>query len=205
MKVNAALNFVVPLYHDEADADPYAYVHATPIATSVFEANFRLLIRTYQTMMEEGPTAMKFARLFMRDAAAALVGPNGNADAYAAPLVNEISRLSHVMVGTPKGWESVPLQQAISSGLLDDGDGDAAMGAVICFLAVWHVSPKQPRQAFLETATQIWGAVLSPLQPSEWIASLPTSIGGVTSGQTVASISPQATDFSITVNGTRTS
>ena len=204
MKINAALNFVVPLFHDEADADPYAYVHAQPISTAAFESSFRLLIRTYQTMMEEGPGAMRFAKLFLKDAAQALVGPAGNADAYAAPLLNEIGRLSYAIVGTDKGWETIPLQQAVSGNLLDDGDGDAAMGAVICFLAVWHVSPKQPRQAFLETATQIWAAALSPLQPTEWIASLPTLTGAASSGGTVAA-APATGSVTLTVNGTRTS
>ena len=180
MKLDSSLNFVVPLFHGEDDGSPYAYVYARPISVAAFEANYRLLVRTFQTMMEEGSSAMRFARLFMKDAAAAL--PNG--EAMATALLNEVGRLSSAVVATARGWETIPLQQAVDAKLLDDGDGDEAIGAAVFFLAVWHISPKSIRSGLLASGTQAWSAELSPLPPMEWIASLPTLTEAATSGET---------------------
>jgi hypothetical protein len=196
MKIDAGLNFVIPLYHDEADADPYAYVYSCPISTAAFEASYRLLVRTFRLMMEERGAANRFARLFLRDAAAALAGPDGNPDVICAPLLNEIGRLSSVIIPGASGWQTIPLQQAIDGKLLDPGDGEEAISASIFFTAAWHISPKAMRLGLLESGLQTWNAQTSSLPPTEWIASLRTSTATASSGAMV----PGAT-VSITVQG----
>ena len=74
MKIDPDMNFVVPLYHGD---EIYAYVHARPISVPAFEMNYRLLIRTYNTMLGEGPVAARMGHLFLKDAAQALAGPDG--------------------------------------------------------------------------------------------------------------------------------
>ena len=183
MKIDAALNFVVPLYHDEADANPYAYVYIKPISVGAFEANYRLLVRTFRRMMEEGGAANRFARLYVQDAATEIAGDGAGKD-YAAPLLNEIGRISTAIVGGPAGWQPIPLQQAIDGGLLDTDDGTEAISAAVFFTAIWHISPKQIRAGLLESGTQTWGAETSSLPPMGWIASLPTSTAIDSTGET---------------------
>lgn len=194
MQLNPDMNFVVPLYHGDA---VYAYVHARPISAAAFEMNYRLLIRTYNTMLSEGPVAARMGHLFLKDAAAALAPDNSDGSTISAPLLNEIGRMSSVILATKTGWQTLPLQQALDSKLLDPEDAIEAANASLFFIAVWHVSPKQTRDGLLKTATELWGAVRSPLQPTEWIASLPTSTATAPSGETVAQ--PAAT---ILVQGT---
>ena len=193
MRISPDMNFVVPLYHGD---DIYAYVYARPISTAAFEMNYRLLIRTYNTMLGEGPVAVRMGHLFLKDAAAALA-PDGNGSTISAPLLNEIGRMSSVILATKTGWQTIPLQQALDSKLLDPEDAVEAANASLFFIVVWHVSPKQTRDGLLKTATELWGAVRSSLQPTEWIASLPTSTATAPSGGTVAQ--PGAT---ILVQGT---
>jgi hypothetical protein len=182
MKINPDMNFVVPLYHGD---DIYAYVHARPISAAAFEMNYRLLIRTYNTMLGEGPVAARMGHLFLKDAAAALA-PDGDGSAISALLLNEIGRMSSVILATKTGWQTIPLQQALDSKLLDPEDAVEAANASLFFIVVWHVSPKQMRDGLLKTAIELWGAVRSPLQPTEWIVSLPTSTVTAPSGETVA-------------------
>jgi hypothetical protein len=198
MKIDAALNFVIPCFHDEADKDPYAYVHCRPISAAAFDMSYRLLIRTFNTMMDEGPVASRFADKFLRDAATALAGPGGDGAALSAPLLNEIGRLSTVILSTPQGWQTVPLQQASDAKMLDEGDVEAAVNSALFFSCVWHISPKKNRAGFLQTGNALWSAVTSPLQPTEWIASLPTSTATASSGATAPS-------QGITVTGAPTS
>ena len=193
MKISPDMNFVVPLYHGD---DIYAYVHARPISAAAFELNYRLLIRTYNTMLNEGPVAARMGHLFLKDAAAALA-PDGDGSAISTLLLNEIGRMSSVILATKTGWQAIPLQQALDSKLLDPEDAIEAANASLFFIVVWHVSPKQTRDGLLKTATELWGAARSPLQPTEWIASLPTSTATAPSGETVAQ--PAAT---ILVQGT---
>lgn len=175
------MNFVVPLYRGDA---VYAYVHMRPLSVAAFELNYRLLLRTYNTMLAEGPAAARMGHLFLRDAATDLARVGEDAASISASLMNEIGRLSSVILSTKDGWQTLPLQQAIDGNLLDAGDATEAVNAALFFIVVWHVSPKQVRDSLLKTATELWGAVRSSLQPSEWIASLPTSTVVGSSGAT---------------------
>ena len=187
--IDAALNFVVPLYRD--DGTLYAYVHSRPISAAAFDMSYRLLIRTFNNMLEEGPVASRFADKFLRDAAGQLAGPKGDADAICQPLLNEIGRLSSVILSTKDGWQTIPLQQAIDGKLLDEGDATEAVNASVFFICVWHVSPKAQRGGLLQTGTELWGAQRSSLQPTEWIASLPTSTATAPIGATARTEAPR--------------
>ena len=186
MKIDQGLNFVIPLFHDEADDAPYAYVYSCPISTAAFEMNFRVLVRMFKLIADEGGAANRFARLFLKEAAAQLAGSDGNADLVSQPLLNEIGRLSSVIVSTKDGWQTVPLQQAIDGKLLDPGDADEAVSASLFFIAALQVSPKQIRPALVESGMRTWTAARSSLQPMEWIASLPISTATGSSGATAS-------------------
>ena len=198
MILNPDMFFVVPLYHGD---DVYAYVHMRPISAAAFEMNYRLLIRTYNTMLGEGPVAARMGHLFLRDAATALAGADGDGTALSAPLLNEIGRLSSVILATKTGWQTIPLQQALDGKLLDAEDAQEAVNAALFFICVWHVSPKQTRDGLLKTGTELWGAARSPLQPTEWIASLPTSTAIVSSGATAAPAAAPAPTATLLVRG----
>lgn len=201
MKIDAALNFVIPLFHDENDDAPYAYVCATPLSQAAFEANFRVLVRTFKLVADEGGSANRFARLYMRDAALSLTGPDGNADQICAPVLNEIGRLSSVVLSTKNGWESIPLQQAIDAKLLDEGDAGEAISACVFFTLALRAAPKTLTRGFTESGLRTWSAQSSSLSPTEWIASLRTSTETANSGATEAASAPAPGSLTISVPG----
>jgi hypothetical protein len=187
VKISKALNLVLPLYHDESDASPYAYVHSMPVSVSVFDVNFRLMIRTYEAMIAEGASALMSAHRFLKAAAESMTPSGSRPEATYMPLLNEIERLSVAIVSTPHGWDTVPLAQAISGNLLDDEDATAAVNSSVFFTVAWHVPPKNRKMQIIEYGTNQSGAVLSPLSFTDWITSLPTSIATVSSGATAVS------------------
>jgi len=147
LKLNDALNLDIPLYDDNDTI--YAHVYSQPISTAAFEANYRLLVRTFEAMMSEGRSALRMANLFLRDAAKEIArSRNANDDGIMSvymPLVNEITRLSVAVVATPQGWDTIPLQQAIDHGKITPDDGREALSAAIFFTAASHVPPRQSR------------------------------------------------------------
>lgn len=197
MKINDALNLDIPLYDDNDTI--YAHVYSQPISTAAFEANYLLLVRTFETMMSEGRSALRMANLFLKDAAKEIARSRNAKDdgiiSVYIPLVNEITRLSMAVVATPQGWDTIPLQQAIDHGKITPDDGREALSAAIFFTAASHVPPRQSRVMLIDLALPLWGASTSSLPLMEWTASLPTStVTGTTGGteQSAPQPAPQA-------------
>lgn len=207
MKINEALNLVVPILKD--DGSVYGYVHSIPISRSAFEANYLLLSATFAAIFNQGLGEMagpRVAELVLRDAAKVRgMDPE--------PLLNEIKRLSCLIQPGAAGWEMVPLHEAGARKLLDDDDLAEVMGAITFFSVAWGTMPRQRARDILPGAAKMWGAELSSLPPTGWIASLQTSTATASSGATepltpqVPAASPDqpASGFSITVSGNPTS
>ena len=91
MKIDDSLSLIIPLYRE--GGEPYAYVRSRPIAASAFDVHFRLLIRTFQAMMDEGAgVALRSANRFMKAAAQSMAPSPEAAEALYRPLLNEIER-----------------------------------------------------------------------------------------------------------------
>jgi hypothetical protein len=201
-RLNESLNLVLPLFRATDDKDPYAYIHSQPIGTSVFDAHFRLLIRTYEMMIGDGVRAFLSALRYLKLSAQGMAEPPEPPETLYMPLLNEIERLSFAVVASKTGWETIPLQQAVSQKLLEPGDEIEAMNSSVFFTAVWHVAPKNKRLGTLEYGMNLWGSHTSPSPLTEWIASLPTSTPAADSNVTAAPATvpaPAGSTVSLTV------
>lgn len=192
MKISDQLNLVIPLYRDEADEAPYAYVHSVPISEAAFDVHFKLLIKAFEAMIAIGASAMGSARRFVIAAAEEMTSAGGRADLLWAPLLNEIERMSIVLVSTPTGWDTVPLRQAVDQGFLEPGDDTEAVNGAVFFTVAWHVPPRRRRSLVIEYGATQWSAVTSSLTPTDFIASLKTSTAVETSAATAPSGTPPA-------------
>lgn len=135
MKIDERLNLVLPLYRD---ADPYAWVHSVPISREMFEAHYKLLNRAFTALMNEGQFSGRVAHLLFRDVAKDLAGRAAEGERLAAPVLNEIRRLSNIALATPKGWETLPLDDALSRHLIDADDVAEVLSALVFFTVGWH-------------------------------------------------------------------
>lgn len=116
----------------------------------------------------------RVAAMVMKDAAKELGvwdGPEG----AERGLVQEIRRLTSVIVLTEKGWEPIPLHEAITKGSLDESDAAEVENAVAFFTVVSHMHRKADRRQILEGALKLWGGRLESSSYTEFCASLSTS------------------------------
>jgi hypothetical protein len=174
LQVNKELNLVIPIEHDDGTI---AYVYATPISVSVFERYYMVFAKAFNTIYSGGLGIMsgpRVAAMIMKDAAKELGiwdGPEG----VERGLIQESRRLTSVIVLTEKGWEPVPLHEAIAKGSLDERDVAEVENAIAFFTVASHMHRKADRRGILESALKLWGGRLESLSYTEFCASLSTS------------------------------
>lgn len=187
MRLNDRMNFVVPIYRD--GPDPAAWVHSTPISNEVFESNWVLLSRTFTVLMSQGLGSFmvgpKVAKLALRDVAAEISGSAADADTVSSPFLNEVRRLSSVMIPVAGVWDTIPLQEAERRKLLTEDEIRTTESQLAFFMLGWHLYPPQERQFNLDGAARIWGAQMSSLNSTAFAASLRTSRELETTTETV--------------------
>jgi hypothetical protein len=183
VRINERLNIVIPLYHDD---EPYAYVHSTPISREVFEVNYLLISKTFSSIHSEGlgeVAGPRVAQLIMRDIAEQ---GGDRTQKSARSLLDEIGRLSNVILAGKSGWETIPLQEALDRKLIDEDDRSEVMNSLVFFTVASLMYPRNMRQMFMDRAAQIWGARMLSSNSTDFTASLPTSTATVSSGETAA-------------------
>lgn len=180
MQINAKLNLVIPVYRD--GDDPYAYVHAMPVGREVFDANFRLLGRTFSAIHDDGfgRAAPTLAMQLLRETAKE---NGGDADAAIAPFMNEVRRLTNVLAPTAAGWETIPYQSALDTKALDPDDIREVESAIVFFTLGWLMYQRRSRAELLDAGCRILGAQTTSLNVTEYSASLRTSTETVNTGE----------------------
>jgi len=170
------LNLVVPIYDD--DDKIVAWVHSTPISAEVYETYYKVIARTVEMIYSDvgmgvGP---QVASLALRDAAKQMGiwdGPTG----VEAGLVNEIRRLTMVVVPGPNGWQTIPYDDMIRGKKIDDDDAREVNNAITFFtLALWgHGQKRAGRKIAMEAAPK-WGGHTTSSSITAFKDGLPTSI-----------------------------
>ena len=134
MRIDQKLNFVFPI---DTPSDGVAYVYSLPISRSVFETYYSVLGKVF-TKCFDGQDAKHIALTAPQVAypalkAAAIADGNWTTPGgVQAGLVNEIIRLTTVMFVGEAGWETLPMDQAVKRGILDE-DNEAEVLSVLCF------------------------------------------------------------------------
>lgn len=184
MHINDSLNLVLPIVEDEKGVRVYAY--HTPISREVFEANFVILSATLASLSSKGVHYMmgvgpQIAALTLKDEARKEAESRGlfdeegkPSDITAVALMNEFKRLTQVIVPTENGWETLPVDTALSRGFLDSEDWSEAESALTFFTCNFALARKgERRKIATATASVLMGSVTSsPLM--EAVNSLPT-------------------------------
>lgn len=181
MKINEALNLVIPLFDDEGNIS--SYVHAVPFSRSTFEVNYKLLSTTFSSVYTQGLGAVfgpRVSLMILRD-----IAKDRNIDPE--PLLNEIKRLCTFIGPGSNGWEGMPLHTAIVQSKISEDDTAEVMNALVFFIAGSALLPKIQIPFILPDAMRIWGAATISLTSSAWIASLTTSTVTATTTATAPS------------------
>lgn len=189
MRIDRALNLVVPVYEDDGKT-VRAYVHSTPLSTEQIERHFMLLGQTFNAIFKQGlgETAGPAYAMMLLKRIATNTGEWQGKDGTPGPgqeLVEEIRRMT--MVSAPKvggGWEPVPLQVAVERKVVSAEDKAEVENAIVFFIVVSATLKHEQRREMIAAASDLWGARTSSLNSTEFTSSLATSTATGSSGET---------------------
>lgn len=189
--INRKLNLVLPLLRGD---ETYLYVHSTPIRPETFEKYYLVMSKTFSTLAQNGldpRSGPSVAALILKDVAQNTSragglnwwdGPDGVGGE--AGLNAEIIRLSNALVSTPdKGWTSMPLQNAINQGLMDDEEKSEVLNLLTFFTVASLVAPRVDRERLVKGMAAIYELQTTYSNATEFCSSLKTSTTDETTGE----------------------
>ena len=182
MKLNRQLNLVIPVYAEDGETER-AYVHSVPVSTEIYTAHWRVLSRTFSDIITSGlmPVGARVAAKMLEDVSRELGAWDG-ANGARSTLLPEIHRLTNVIVPGDKGWNTLPLEDAVKTGALDKDDADEIEGTLVFFTAGSHLFMRANRAEMLTGAVASWGGRIVSSSCTDFLASLPTSTSAANSG-----------------------
>jgi hypothetical protein len=177
MRINEALNIVMPLYDDDTQDNVIGWVHSVPIPRLMFEAHYKLLAATLHEITPQGLFGMRTATLTLRD-----ISREKRLDADG--FLNEVKRLSTFAGLTAAGWETMPLDDAIQHHRISEEDEAEVLNALVVFIAASALMPRAEVRRNLPGIMSAWNARTTSLGSTAWVASLTTSTAPVLSAPT---------------------
>lgn len=182
MRIDKKLNVVIPL---PRDSEGTLYVHATPISREAFETYFLPISVAFSRIWSEGLSVMAGPRVALKmlrkvsEERKIWDGPEG----VQAGLVEEMKRLTNVVVRTPTGWNAVPMYNAVQQDLLTEDEVDHAENTVCFFILASAMYRRRELASILEGMNDLWGTQSVLSNSTEYAASLTTSTGVVSTGE----------------------
>ena len=169
MNINRALNLVIPVEL----GDGVAYVHSTPISRVIYEQFYLVISKTFTRIFTEGfgtITGSRVAYLILKDVAS----ETNQWSQVENGLINEILRLSNVVILKDSGWATLPLQTVVSQKLIDENDIADIIGELVFFTCVSWVQKRSGTQETLTAVNGLWGSSITSLDCTEYKNSLQT-------------------------------
>lgn len=173
MRINEKLHVVIPVYGPGDVAPIIAYVHSAPISADVFEAHFMLLGRTFSAVYSSGlgPVAgPRVCHMLLKK-----VAKEQGDEIGAIALMNEIRRLTNVMLRTEKGWEAFPYEDVVTHNMLDEEDVTEVTNAIVFFTVLSATHRRTERREMMAGAAKLWAAQITSSDFTAFAGSLPTS------------------------------
>lgn len=177
MQITPSLNLVLPLRFG-AEGEAVILGYHTPIDAVVFQANYRVIAAAKHAIFSKGlafasESGPRIAALALRDAAKHDAEELGVQDTSTA-LLGELKRLTLVLAPTAGGYEQIPVDIAISRGVIDAEDWAEGESALVFFTCVYAMARKAARESAGKAAASVLGGLTTSSMPMEFAASLPT-------------------------------
>lgn len=175
MVIDRNLRLVVSVEREKSTI----YCYSVPISREVFANYCMVLGKAFSLILSQGlnvATGPGMATLLLKRIAhedGLWEGPEGVANG----LLNEIRRLTTVIVPGKSGWETMLLQEAVDKKFFDEDELYEVMNAIVFFTCAWHILRKTspgPLSGTLDAMRQLWVASTTSLSLMDYINSLPT-------------------------------
>lgn len=183
MKIERNLKIVIPV---ERENDTI-YVHSEAISREVFQQYFVVIAKAFAGMYTSGMghiAAPRVAAMMLQKTAEDMGVWNGS-DGVQNGLMNEIRRLANVIMPVAgKGWEMVPLQEAVDRKFFDLDDLSEVENAMAFFIVASAMHKKKDLRGILGGMTGLWDVRIESLNCTEYTASLRMLTAAETTGET---------------------
>ena len=177
MKIDRNLNLVMQVQTEKKGT---VFIHSTSISRSVFEQFYLELGKVFSQCFDsinQAHLALSAPQLAY-PALKAISKQTGNwegAGGVQFGLVNEIIRLTSVLVSGERGWEAIPFDTAVKREVLNEDEEMEALSSLVFFTAISKVAPKDLKNSFLEMAGALRNWELTSLDSTEYMSGLPIS------------------------------
>ena len=207
LRIDRRLNLVIPVYEDDGAAIR-AYVHSTPLAREHADLYFLILAQTFSQIWNQGlgaaagpGVALKLLTKIAKDGGEWEDRKDGEKGVKNG-LIEEIRRLTMVVIKDGSAWSPVPLQVAVDRKIINGDDQSEVENAIVFFIAVSATLNRVQRRGMIEAACGLWNAQTTSSNATEYAASLPTSIATVSSGESAPAIVDESSESAnATVDG----
>ena len=175
MKIDRALNIVMQI---QTAKNGVVYVHSTPISRSIFEQFYLEIGKVFSQCFDsvnQAHLALSAPQLAY-PALKSISMKSGNWDGTGGVkfgLVNEIIRLTNVVISGEQGWYSLPFDTAVKRGFFDEDEEAETLSSLVFFTAISKVAPKDLKDSFLEMAGSLRNWELTSLDSMAYQNGLP--------------------------------
>lgn len=176
MRISKNLNLVISL---ETESNGKIYIHSTPITKDIFEQYYFELGKVFSQCFDSSSSshmalsAPKLAYPALKKIAMDQGNWEGNSGVKFG-LINEIKRMSNILVNSEEGWKTITFNMAVEKGILDEEDESEVISSLCFFTAICRVAPKDLKKTFLEAAGSLRGWVITSSDFMEFQNSLAT-------------------------------
>ena len=166
------------------------YVHSVSISRAVFEQFYLEIGKVFSQCFDsvnQAHLALSAPQLAY-PALKSMAIKAGNWDTAGGVkfgLVNEIIRLTNVMISTERGWETIPFDVALKQGAINEDEEAEVLSSLVFFTAISKVAPKDLKNSFLEMAGALRNWELSSLNCMDFQNGLPISTAEGSTGKKV--------------------
>jgi hypothetical protein len=167
--ISRKLNITFPI----ETSNGKVYVHSVPISRNVFEDNFLVISRAFTSIYLNnlGPvTGPRVGKLMLKHEAESL----GIWDQVQQTLMTEINRLTNIAAPGKDGWHTVPFNDAVRRGILDEDNAADIENTVVFFICASAIHLPQEFKIALSSLHSLWSAETTSLNVTEFSRSLPT-------------------------------
>ena len=170
------------------------FIHSTSISRSVFETFYLELGKVFSQCFDsinQAHLALSAPQLAY-PALKSIATQAGNWDGAGGVkfgLVNEIVRLTNVLVAGENGWETIPFDTAVKREVLNEDEEMEALSSLVFFTAISKVAPKDLKNSFLEMAGALRNWELTSSDSTEYMNGLPISTKNEPTGKKAKALS----------------
>ncbi|HET8687475.1 MAG TPA: hypothetical protein VFM18_12545 [Methanosarcina sp.] len=150
MNISKDLNLVVKTEGD-------VYFHHSPILYETFKKYHFVICSTFTKLLTAGMqiTGAQVAAMTLEETAKEMgkwEGPEGIKDG----LIGEIERLTNVICLSDSGWESFPVNIALSRNFVEEEDWEEAKQRIVFFTLICAMTKKEVRNDLLTIMNDSW-------------------------------------------------